>query len=333
VIAQVIRLAPANSSDPPQVLDRDALKQLADDAVVWIDVSNPDEDEINWLADRFHVHPMAVRDIQHHRQRPKLDDYGTSVYVVLYAVGADEAKGPRRRVQMHELQFLLGKGHLVTIHWADIPAIEELTSRVRSGEMKSTISATRPFGLADLTYELCDAVVDGYFPALDALAEASEDIEEEMFSTRRSSATLQAIFLLKKDLFHVRKVVAPARDVMNIVLRRDHHQFSEEYLPYFQDLYDRTNRVIDGLDTYRDLLSSAMDTYLSFVSNDVNLTVKRMTALTAILMVDALIVGNYGMNFEYMPELHWPLGYVWALGLMVAASLGLWAVFRRIRWF
>jgi magnesium transporter len=199
--------------------------------------------------------------------------------------------------------------------------------------MKSTVSVTRPFGITDLTYELCDAVVDGYFPALDALAEASEDIEDEMFSTRRSSATLQAIFLLKKDLFHIRKVVAPARDVMNIVLRRDRKQFSEEYLPYFQDLYDRTNRVIDGLDTYRDMLSSAMDTYLSFVSNDVNLTVKRMTALTAILMVDALIVGNYGMNFEYMPELHWPLGYLWALGLMVAATVGLWALFRRIRWF
>jgi magnesium transporter len=128
-------------------------------------------------------------------------------------------------------------------------------------------------------------------------------------------------------------VIAPARDVINVLLRRDHKLFPEEYFPYFQDLYDRTNRVIDGLDTYRDLLSSSMDTYLSFVSNDVNQTVKRMTAVTAILMVDALIAGVYGMNFENMPELHWQYGYFYALALLAIATAALWLLFRRIRWF
>ena len=201
------------------------------------------------------MHPDGRRDIEHHHQRPKLDDYGETSFGVLYAVDSEAAKGPRRRLQMHELQMLLATDHLVTIHWADIPALAELTERVRKGELRSSVRTTAGgLTIADLAYELCDAIVDGYFPALDALAEASEDIEEEMFSTKRNAKTLEAIFKLKKDLFRVRKVIAPARDVMNIVIRRDRRLFPDEYLPYFQDLYDRSNRVIDGLDTYRDLL-------------------------------------------------------------------------------
>jgi len=331
VIAQVITLLP---NAPPRVHDASAAAKIEEGDVVWVDVIKPDEGDIAWIAERFHVHPMAVRDIQHHHQRPKLDDYGQTSFGVLYAVDAEATRGRRRRLQMHELQMLLASDHLVTIHWGDIPAVAELTQRVRSGELRSAVrAAAGGLTIADLAYELCDAIVDGYFPALDALAEASEDIEEEMFSKRRNQATLEAIFNLKKDLFQVRKVIAPARDVMNIVIRRDRKLFPDEYLPYFQDLYDRSNRVIDGLDTYRDMLSSAMDTYLSFVSNDVNQTVKRMTALTAILMVDALIAGIYGMNFQNMPELFWTYGYYYALLLMVGASVGMWAVFRRIRWF
>src|SRR6185503_1585294 len=154
-----------------------------------------------------------------------------------------------------------------------------------------------------------------------------------MFSRRRSQMTLQSIFELKKDLFQVRKVVAPARDVMNVLLRRDHQLFPNEFYPYIQDLYDHTSRVVDSLDTYRDLLSSALDTYLSFVSNDVNQTVKKMTAVTAILMADALIAGIYGMNFAVMPELHWQYGYPFALALMTVISVALYIVFKRIRWF
>jgi magnesium transporter len=120
--------------------------------------------------------------------------------------------------------------------------------------------------------------------------------------------------------------------VINVLLRRDHALFSDEFYPYFQDVYDHTVRVIDSLDTYRDLLSSSVDTYLSIISNDVSQTVKRMTAVTAILMVNALIAGIYGMNFRYMPELEWQYGYAWALGLMVAFSIALWITFRRIRW-
>lgn len=312
---------------------RDKWRDLDDDTVAWIDVSEPDADDIEWLRHTFNLHPMAVQDISHRHQRPKLDDYGGAYFGVLYAVG-DHTKGKRRRLQMHELQFFWTSNKLVTIHWLPIPGIDELADRIKNDKLAPTVGGEdRSLEIADVAYAMLDTVIDGYFPAVDALAEWSEDIEEEMFSSKRSPRTLQSIFELKKDLFQIRKVVAPARDVMNVLLRREHQLFPDEFFPYVQDLYDRTNRVIDGLDTYRDLLSSAMDTYLSFVSNDVNVTVKRMTAVTAILMVDALIAGIYGMNFQVMPELHWEYGYPFAIALMVSATAALWIVFRRIRWF
>ncbi len=310
----------------------DKARELDRETLAWIDLSEPDKDDIDWLAQRFNIHPMAVRDILHHHQRPKLDEYDGAYFGVLYAVGS-ERKADRRRLQMHELQFFWTARQLVTIHWLPIPAVDELIGRISDGTLQPTVGGSdHALEIQDVAYELLDGVIDGYFPALDALAEWSEDIEEEMFSSRRNQKTLQSIFELKKDLFQVRKVVAPARDVMNVLLRRDHQLFPDAFYPYIQDLYDRTNRVIDGLDTYRDLLSSALDTYLSFVSNDVNQTVKKMTAVTAILMVDALVAGVYGMNFQTMPELHWEYGYPFSLALMAIASLALWVLFRRIRW-
>jgi magnesium transporter len=205
---------------------------------------------------------------------------------------------------------------------------------VRDGALASVVVNGQPPVVADVAYRLIDALVDGYFPTVDALAEWIEGIEETMFGQRRGRVqdTPQELFRLRKDLIQVRKTIAPTREIVNVVLRRDHSLFGTEFVPYFQDVYDHTVRALDTLDTYRDLLASALDTHLSIVSNDVSQTVKKMTAVTAILMVNALIAGIYGMNFDRIPELHWEFGYAWALGLMAAISLALWIALRRIHW-
>jgi magnesium transporter len=337
VIAHVATRATSDHGDGLRVLSGEDLRHqkraLEEASLAWIDVNEPDQEDIDWLAERFKLHPLVVQDIRSRHQRPKLEHYEGAYFGVLYAMGS-EPKGQRRRLQMHELHIFWTAQELVTIHWSAIPALDELTERVRNRTLMPAVAgAQRPLEIADIAYALLDTVIDGYFPAIDLLAEWSEDIEEEMFSQRRSEATLESIFQLKKDLFQMRKFVAPARDVMNILLRREHELFADDFVPYVQDLYDHVNRVTDSLDTYRDLLSSAMDTYLSFISNDVNQTVKKMTAVTAILMVDALIAGIYGMNFHYMPELEWQYGYPFAIGLMLAATAGLWLIFRRLQWF
>jgi magnesium transporter len=298
--------------------------------LLWVDVVDPQDADLSWLERTFGFHPLALEDVDRRHQRPKLDEYPGYYFGVLYAARNESGA---RRVATSELQFFWGERYLVTIHVEPFPEIDDLASRVRAGALAPIVQAdNRPLQIPDLVYRLIDALVDGYFPAVDAFAEWVEDIEEQMFSGQRAPDTLQEIFGLKKDLFQLRRVIAPSREVVNVLLRRDHPFFGDEFYPFFQDVYDHTVRVLDSLDIYRDLIGSALDTHLSIVSNDISQTVRKMTAVTAILMVNALIAGIYGMNFEYMPELSWRFGYAWALGLMAVATLALWLILRRIRW-
>lgn len=310
---------------------RDGL-DLGANELAWVDIADPQPEDIDWLGRTFGFHQLALEDVTRRHQRAKVDEYTDYYFGVLYAARPDMAA---RRIATSELQFFWGGKYLVTIHTDPFPEIDDLAARVGNGTLTPVLSAgERRIAIADLVYRLIDAVVDSYFPAVDALAEWSENIEEEMFARtdRRARDTLQAIFGLKKSLLEMRKAIAPSRDVVNVFLRRDHALFGDEFFPYFQDVYDHTVRVIDSLDTYRDLLASSLDAHLSLISNEVSQTVKKMTAVTAILMVNSLIAGIYGMNFDVIPELRWQYGYPWALALMAISSLALWIVFRVIRW-
>ncbi|HEX8219540.1 MAG TPA: magnesium transporter CorA family protein [Chloroflexia bacterium] len=159
-----------------------------------------------------------------------------------------------------------------------------------------------------LLYSMLDTIVDNYFPVVDSIVDRVEDLETEIFEHFNQEA-IQSIFSLKKDLLGLRKVLAPERDVLNILVRRDLPIFDQQTLLYFQDLYDHIVRITDSVDTYRDLLSSALDSYLSMQSNRLNITVQTLTSLSIILMSVAAVAGWYGMNFAGMPELHSALGY------------------------
>jgi magnesium transporter len=321
--AQHKMLAPVDLSDPS--LDVSACD------LVWVDIADVEAEDVEWLAQTFKFHPLALEDVSLRHQRPKIDEYPGYYFGVLYAARVDLDS---HRISDNELQFFWGEKHLVTIHGSPFPEIEDLAARATADTLTPVIGAPgRALMIVDIVYRLIDGVVDGYFPAVDALVEWSEDLEQEMFSQPRSQETLRSIFALKKDLLRLRKTIAPSREVVNVLLRHDQALFGDEFFPYFQDVYDHSVRVIDSLDTYRDLLSSSLDTYLSIVSNDVSQTVKKMTAVTGILMVNALIAGIYGMNFDNMPELHWQYGYPLSLGAMFILSLGLWILFRRIHWF
>lgn len=159
-----------------------------------------------------------------------------------------------------------------------------------------------------LLYSLLDTIVDNYFPVMDSIVDRSEALEEQIFE-RYSQSAIEGIFTLKKDLLALRKVLAPERDVLNVLIRRDLPIFETHTLVYFQDVYDHVVRLTDSIDTYRDLLSSALDSFLSMQSNRLNITVQTLTAFSIILMSVAGVAGWYGMNFDVMPELHSAWGY------------------------
>jgi Mg2+ and Co2+ transporter CorA len=168
-----------------------------------------------------------------------------------------------------------------------------------------------------LLYSLLDTIVDNYFPVIDSIVDRIETLEESIFE-RYSQQSIESIFTLKKDLLALRKVLAPERDVLNILTRRDIAIFNDHTLVYFQDVYDHVVRVTDSIDTYRDLLSSALDSFLSMQSNRLNITVQTLTAVSIMLMSIATITGWYGMNFAAMPELSAVWGYP---GVMIVVAL------------
>jgi magnesium transporter len=294
----------------------------APETLLWVDVVDPNPDDLRLLGEEFQFHALAMEDAVKRHQRPKIDFYDGFVFIVFYALEIQDAR-PRTR----ELALFVGKNYLVTVHDGVFEVVREMAQRWREN---IHLPGNRGAGL--LVYSLLDAVVDGYFPIVDELTERIEDLEQSIFE-RSDQPIQQEIFMLKRDLLAVRRVLAPERDVLNVLVRRDSPVFAAGTIVYFQDIYDHLLRVMDAVDTYRDLLTGALDAYLTVTSNRLNQVVKTLTASSIILMSMTLVAGIYGMNFVHMPELRWSLGYPWALGLMLAVGAGLFLMFRRIDWF
>ena len=222
------------------------------------------------------------------------------------------------------VSLFIGANYLVTVHTGPIADITDTLTRWRAPRS--------PLGhrIGALVHTLLDAMVDDYFPLMDQVADRVEDLEDTIF-THFDESAIETIFRLKKDLLAMRRVVAPERDVLNVLLRRQLPIFTAEDVAYLQDVYDHIVRVTDNIDTYRDLLSSALDSYLSLQSNKLNQIMKVLTIASIILMTAALITGFYGQNFKFFPELSWPLGSFWAL-ILIASTIALVIYFRRKKW-
>ncbi|MDW8186286.1 MAG: magnesium/cobalt transporter CorA [Anaerolineae bacterium] len=298
---------------------REALARA--DGFLWVDLCPPDEADRALLQEAFGFHPLAIEDALRARERPKLDVYPDHYFMVFYAVDYDPEDGLRLR----PVHLFVGPRYLVTVRPQRIPEIEEEIARWSGPE------PPRPITSGGLVYHLLDAVLDHYFPVLDRITEEVEAIEERLFAGS-DGRLIEAIFQMRKALLELRRVVAPEREVINLLLRRELPVFRPEDMIYFQDLYDRLVRLTESIDLYRDMLSGALESYLSLQSNRLNEIVKVLTIASIILMANALVAGIYGMNFEYMPELEWPWGYPMALLMMATISAALVLFFRRRGW-
>jgi magnesium transporter len=288
---------------------------------IWIDVVDPTPDEIARIGEEFHFHPLALEDVARGGQRPKVDQYDGYQFIVFYGLTSQNMV-----VATHEVDIFLAKHLMVTFHKSDLPVIAETAQRWRMNA-----AALGTHGVGFLLHSVLDALVDGYFPVLDDIAERAEDLEESIILA--GEPTLQAELLrLRRDLLMVRRVAGPERDVMNVLIRRDPPLFSSKEIVYFQDVYDHLLRVTDSVDISRDMLSSVLDANLSMVSYTLNVVVKRLTSYSIILMSISIIAGIYGMNFLFMPELDWRWGYPFALGLMIVTATVEVGLFRRIGW-
>ena len=290
--------------------------------LVWIDIACPGANEAKFLRETMHFHPLAVEDCIRGRQRPKLDRYPGYYFLVMYAATINEARG---RMALHEVHAFLGRRYIVTVHDHKVPEFAEALARWRAAPANyRTVGA--------LAHAVLDSIVDRYFPVIDHFADRVEAIEGAIFEGQVAEGGLERLIKMRREMTLFRKVLGPERDLVSTLLRRDLPFLSSELLLYFQDVHDHLLRVVEELDTLRDLLTGAMEAQLSVTSNQLNITMRVMAAWSIILMAVTLVAGIYGMNFHIMPELGWNLGYPFALALMVAIGLTLFFYFRRRNW-
>jgi magnesium transporter len=315
---------------PLHAADVTALEVMAEqEKLAWLDLESPDAADVTALSAKLSLHPLAVEDLQRRGQRSKVDTYPGQYVIVAHEVRPSARQGndgEGEGFELVEVHLIVQQGLLASVHWGPSPAVAD----VRRRYPRRTDAAARSAGT--LLYELLDAISDAYFPLLDGLSEQIDDIQDRIVGGTDGSAALRDILRLKRQLLNVRRVVAPMRDVANTLLRHEIDVVDEATEPYFQDLYDHLVRVLDSVDLYREMIAAALDANLAVTSNNLNIVVKRLTAFTVILMVPTLIAGIYGMNFHAMPELSWPLGYAFALGLMAVAIAGLIIFFRARDW-
>lgn len=287
-----------------------------------MDMTGPTEADLAALRDVFRFHPLAIEDTLNQRQRPKVEEYGGHLFIILNP-GMAEGSRPRFR----ELDAFVGERFMVTVHHGPEPVVDTAAQRVER------LCGQGPISSAALLYVLVDTVVDSYFPLLDGLGDRIDEIEGEILR-QPQEAELHSLFRVKRGLVEMRKVVAPQRDMFNVLTRRELPYLSQQDLQYhLRDVYDHLLRVTDMLDTYRELLTSSVDLYVSATSNRLNRVVNRLTMVTVVIGALAVITGFYGMNFERI----WPpfaagWGVPFTLALMAAAVALAVGLFRSTRW-
>ena len=292
------------------------------EALLWVDVVDPTREELELLREEFAFHPLALEDVAKEGQRPKIEYYDEAVFIVFYRLGRD-ATGD---IRSDQVGIFAGRNYGVTVHRDVLPEFGQIRDR-----WAMNVRHIDDDRVGILLYSVLDLIVDGYAPLLDGISEQIEGVEDRIFVSF-DARVQQRVFELKKNLLAVRRVASPERDVVEELMRLDDGSIGSTTKRYLGDVHDHLLRVVDATDLYRDLLASALDSYLSVTSNRLNQVMRRLTASSIILMGMTLVASIYGMNFVHMPELGWRLGYPMALGLMATVGISLALALKRNDW-
>ncbi len=290
----------------------------------WVDICGlHDVEAIQKIGACFGIHPLVIEDIVHTEQRVKVDEYEGYLFLVLRDLHLPEGE---ERFESDQVSIIVTRNCLLSFQEKAGDAFDPVRKRLEAGRGR-----LRAQGIDYLAYALLDATVDGYFGLLEKFGEDIENIEEELLSAPSPQA-LTRLHLLRRQMLLLRRSVWPLREVVGAIERQDSPIIQPTTRLYLRDVYDHAVRLIESIETSRDLLSNILEVYLSNVSNKTNDVMKTLTAITAIFIPLTLISSIYGMNFQNMPELAWPYGYYIVLAVMFVLALLLFLVFRRRKW-
>ncbi|MBN2374175.1 magnesium/cobalt transporter CorA [bacterium] len=293
-------------------------------SITWINIDGlHDIDIIQRIGEIFNIHPLVLEDIVNTGQRPKYEDHENYLFIVLKMLQLEEKE---EKIRTEQVSLILGPNFVISFQEEEGDVFNPVRERIKNYKGK-----IRKMGADYLAYALLDAIIDNYFVILEKFDEKIEIIEDELLDNP-SPKTLQIIHNLKRETIFLRKSVWPLREVIASLERRESKLIKETTVPYLRDLYDHTIRVIEGVETVRDLISGVLDIYLSSVSNKMNNVMKVLTIIATIFIPLTFIAGIYGMNFRFMPELEWRWSYPSVWVLMIAVFVSMLLYFRRKGW-
>jgi magnesium transporter len=309
------------AKDFPAAQISDFLEQP--NTVVWLDLCEPDQQDLAVVSEEFGLHPLAVEDAIQEHERPKLDRYQDHAFLTAYAVSLDPATG---RLQKSELAAFITPRALITVRKDPTFDIQGVMER---WDGSADLAA---HGVGFLLWGLLDFIIDGHFATVQQLDEALEGLEDLLFDERPHSAEVQRrSFEVRKSLVVLRRLVLPMREVVNSLLRRDLGLVDAAMGPYFQDVYDHVLRATEWTESLRDLVSTILETNLSIQGNRLNTITKKVTSWAAIIAVPTAVTGFYGMNVPY-PGFARHSGVFISTALIVILSGGLYLLFKRLDW-
>ena len=291
------------------------------DCFVWVALKDATPEELDEMQRQFGLHELAVEDARHGHQRPKLDEYGDSLYAVLHTI---EPEGDELRVG--EVNLFVGKNYVLSVRNRSEQGFVNV--RQRSEREPHLLK----HGSAFVFYALIDTVVDRYFPVLEAVEDELENVEARIFDGTPGRENIVALYAIKQKLMVLKHAVGPLHEAVGRLYGGRVPAVCTYTQEYFRDVGDHLLRLNQSIDSLRDMVITALSVNLSMITIGENETVKRLASYAALVAVPTMIAGVYGMNFKHMPELDWVLGYPFAVGLMVAIDTYLFIRFRKAKW-
>jgi magnesium transporter len=311
------RIANVKSTDISKLLKQE-------DKFVWIGLHEPDESLLQEAQQQFGLHDLAIEDAHRAHQRPKIEAYGDTLFIVLRTV---QMKPGTNEVLFGETHFFVGRNFMLSVRHGSTLSYGEVRTRC-----ETTPHLLRK-GPSFALYAVIDAIIDRYFPVVDELGEELQRLEDEVFAQRPSREIITNIYNLKRELLEVKRAISPVMDICNRLMRFETQLIPEETHPYFRDIYDHTVRINEMVDSTRELLNGVLEVNFSLISIAQNEVSKKFAGWAAILGIPTLVAGIYGMNFAFMPELNWHFGYPVVLGMTVLVCVFLYWRFKQSGWF
>lgn len=290
---------------------------------VWIGLHEPSEKVLSRVKQEFNLHELAVEDAHNAHQRPKIEMYGESLFVVLRTA---QMNNEQHRIDFGETHFFVGNNFIVSIRHGS--SVSYAPVRERCESTPHLLRKGQGFAL----YAVMDFIVDQYFPVVHQMETELEAIEEKVFKEKPSRTTTEQIYNLKRELLEVKRAVSPLVDICNRLMRFEIKCISQETQPYFRDVYDHVIRINEMVENTRELLNTALEANFSLISISQSDVSKKFAGWAAIIAVPTMVAGFYGMNFKFMPELEWHYGYYYVIAATVFVCLTLYYFFRRSGW-